>query len=247
MSFSDAAAAADRMSGSGTMRCPDGHTCINDSICVENPIDEGSYYCDCDAAVSANSKYAGLKCEHAATSYCLHPSVSDGRMSESFCTNNGICKQYTSASDGQHYGCDCPVGYAGDYCQFIEGSVPANWPTGTGFTSPYDAPKEKKENGAIAGITIAVLMILGGAALYAYRRKQKHDIAMEITSELGASAAVHSPTTSKSNDLVLDADGGVLTDALVDAGGATGGGAGMSNEDNADDDEENGMEDKEII
>ena len=55
----------------------------------------------------------------------------------------------------------CPVGYAGDYCQFIEGSVPANWPTGGGFTSPYDAPAEKKEDGAVSLHTYTSLVLHG--------------------------------------------------------------------------------------
>ena len=88
-------------------------------------------------------------------------------------------------------------------------------------------------------------MIVGGAALYAYRRKHKHDVAMAITAELGAAVAVHSSTKSTGNDLVLDAEGGVLRDALND-GGVTGG-TGMQNEDNKEEEEENGMEDKEII
>lgn len=48
-------------------------------------------------------------------------------------------------------------------------------------------------------------MIVGGAALYAHRRKHKHDVAMAITAELGAAVAVHSSTKSTGNDLVLDA------------------------------------------
>lgn len=30
----------------GMMRCPDGHSCENHSVCVENEFDEGSYYCE---------------------------------------------------------------------------------------------------------------------------------------------------------------------------------------------------------
>ena len=216
----------------GIMRCPDGHMCDNGSVCVENALDEGQYSCDCDSI--GNEKYAGLRCEHRATSYCLHSP--EGRTSESFCTNNGKCIQLVSRGDDPHYGCECPAGYVGDFCQFIEGSVPKNWPTNSDGSSsyPYTA-QEKNENAAIAGVIIGILAVITVATLYALVRKKTHKTAMEITAELGEDAAVQSPTsasTADGSDLVLEADGAVLQEAVKNAGAENGAGDddGMTNE-----------------
>ena len=222
----------------GIMRCPDGHMCDNGSVCVEDDLrNEGDYYCDCDSI--GNEKYAGLRCEHRATSYCLHSP--EGRVSESFCTNNGKCIQLVSRDNDPHYGCECPAGYTGDYCQFIEGSVPKNWPTNSDGSSSYPyTSQEKNENAAIAGVIIGILAVIAVATLYALLRKKRHDLAMEITAELGENAAVQSPTASTNGgDLVLEADGAVLQEAVKDAA-PTENGAG-------DDDEMTNEEGLEII
>lgn len=216
----------------GIMRCLDGHMCDNGSVCVENALDEGQYSCDCDSI--GNDKYAGLRCEHRATSYCLHSP--EGRISESFCTNNGKCIQLVSRGDDPHYGCECPAGYVGDFCQFIEGSVPKNWPTNSDGSSsyPYTA-QEKNENAAIAGVIIGILAVITVATLYALVRKKTHETAMEITAELGEDAAVQSPTSASAadgSDLVLEADGAVLREAVKNAEAEIGAGDdnGMTNE-----------------
>ena len=218
MTIDDSSRFRRRVSGqfeNGIMRCPDGHMCDNGSACVENEFDEGQYSCDCDFI--GNEKYAGLRCEHRATSYCLHSP--GGRISESFCTNNGKCIQLVSRGDDPHYGCECPEGYAGDFCQFIEGSVPKNWPTNSDGSSSYPyTSQEKNENAAIAGVIIGILAVITVATLYALVRKKTHDTAMEITAELGEDAAVQSPTASANGgDLVLEADGAVLQEAVRDA------------------------------
>jgi len=197
----------------GIMRCLDGHMCENGSVCVENELDEGNYYCDCD--ISSSEKYSGLRCEHRATSYCLQSP--EGRISESFCTNHGKCVQLVGRSNDQHYGCDCPAGYVGDFCQFIEGSVPNNWPTNSDGSSSYPyTSQEKTESAAIAGVIIGILAVITVATLYALVRKKTNDTAREITEELGADAVLQSPTNSSadSGDLVLEADGAVLQEAV---------------------------------
>lgn len=78
-------------------------------------------------------------------------------------------------------------------------------------------------------------MIIGGAALYAVNKKRKHDLAVEITKELGEGAAIQSPTK---NDLELDADGGVLQEAVKESFDVS---DSMYNEDDG------AMEDQEII
>ena len=218
----------------GMMRCPDGHMCENGSVCVENELDEGNYYCDCD--LSINEKYAGLRCEHRATSYCLHSP--EERTSESFCTNHGSCIQLVSHSNDPHYGCECPVGYVGDFCQFIEGSVPNNWPTNSDGSSSYPyTSQEKTENAAIAGVIIGILAVIAAATLFALVRNKTNDTAREITEELGEDAALQSPTNSSANsgDLILEANGAVLQAAVRDEAAAeTGAGDDddMVNEDN---------------
>lgn len=71
-------------------------------------------------------KYAGVYCEHAATSYC-QKGVSTSE--HAFCTNGGECKLMVGRKE-EHAGCKCPMGYEGHYCQFVRGSKPSDW----GFT-----------------------------------------------------------------------------------------------------------------
>lgn len=49
--------------------CDDGTICENRSKCVEHPYKEGKFICDCLSA-SQDIFFAGLYCEHKATDYC---------------------------------------------------------------------------------------------------------------------------------------------------------------------------------
>ena len=96
-----------------TSTCLDEHVCHNGALCVENPHQEGSYFCDCDAT-EGNAAYAGLSCEHEATVYCNE----EGEVSfTSFCTNLGKCNKFVEV-DGPHQGCDCGDKYMGDVSIF---------------------------------------------------------------------------------------------------------------------------------
>jgi len=75
--------------------CDDGHRCENGSVCVENPIDENNFYCDCDEA-TLDAAYGGLFCEHKATVYCT---FSNSLSKRSFCTNGGSCKAIVGKKD----------------------------------------------------------------------------------------------------------------------------------------------------
>jgi len=80
------------------------HHCLNGGLCVDNG-DE--YTCDCrsdDGLVP----HAGEYCQHVATVICK------GAFN-SFCTNNGICKDVIDTED--HPGCVCSDGFAGEYCE----------------------------------------------------------------------------------------------------------------------------------
>jgi hypothetical protein len=90
--------------------CPDGHMCENGSSCVQNPLQEGTYYCDCGTAASGT--YAGLFCEYGAETYCQLPQETSSTW---FCTNGGTCvlaaSSVASSSGGSgQWTCDCPNG-----------------------------------------------------------------------------------------------------------------------------------------
>lgn len=186
------------MSATSSENCPDGHRCENGSMCAEDPNDEGAYYCDCDEG-NLNTAYAGLYCEHEATSYCtFNQEVS----MISFCTNEGTCKVQVSA-ESAHLGCDCPTGYEGDHCQFVEGTKPDNWPTSGQSQS---LPSKGTQSGGISGgvtavIVIVVFAFLGGIGYMIYRKRTR-----------STSVDKHNIPSS---ELSLDADGAVLKDSMA--------------------------------
>ena len=68
------------------------HYCLHSgSTCVK---DNDKYTCNCELALAS---YAGAYCEHIATEFCA-PANKDGEVN-SFCTNNGACKEYLDESD----------------------------------------------------------------------------------------------------------------------------------------------------
>jgi hypothetical protein len=171
-------------------------------MCTEDPTDTGAFYCDCDEG-KIDSAYAGLYCEHEATSYCtFNKEVS----MISFCTNDGTCKVMVSA-DSAHLGCDCPTNYEGEHCQFVAGTKPDNWPTsGAGSQALTNRGKQNAANGGISGgvtavIVIIVFVFLGGIGYMIYRKRT-----------LSASGEKHNIPSS---ELSLDADGAVLKDSMA--------------------------------
>jgi EGF-like domain len=88
--------------------CPDYNKCYHGGRCVESPKDENFYYCDCTTA-KEGTVYAGVSCEHEATSFC-NPTSEVNYVS--FCTNQGKCVE-TGEDQGLHAGCECPTGYSG--------------------------------------------------------------------------------------------------------------------------------------
>ena len=92
--------------------------------------DTSDHYCDCqemnDRTSSTGSKYAGLMCEHEATSLCAVRLVENYAPDGQFCTNHGKCVKLVTGDD-PHPGCVCREGYAGERCELkvdAEGSVP---------------------------------------------------------------------------------------------------------------------------
>lgn len=103
--------------------CLDGHHCENGSSCLEHPLEEGTYYCDC---TTSSGDFAGLFCEYEAETYCQLPQETESTW---FCANDGTCVLATSGGDGRpsQWKCDCPADYEGPV------SCDATY-TGRGFT-----------------------------------------------------------------------------------------------------------------
>mmetsp|Transcript_29163 Transcript_29163/g.61908 ORF Transcript_29163/g.61908 Transcript_29163/m.61908 type:complete len:1302 (+) Transcript_29163:372-4277(+) len=60
--------------------------------------------------------FAGLHCEHPATSICTRVAGANGWPH--FCTNEGVCRGWT---------CECPEGFYGNYCEFEADGIDHEW------------------------------------------------------------------------------------------------------------------------
>mmetsp|Transcript_9372 Transcript_9372/g.21823 ORF Transcript_9372/g.21823 Transcript_9372/m.21823 type:complete len:223 (-) Transcript_9372:390-1058(-) len=163
----------------GNSECDDGTICENNSQCIPHPIKEGKYICDCLAVNNvvkakggsgvAPEQFAGIYCEHRATSYCTNKA--NRASAHAFCTNGGECKLSVGKKE-KHAGCKCPSGYEGEFCQFIEGSVPSDWTLDNymhpAIISAYGnsgGMNMSQTAGIIAGTVtgfVALVMCLGG-------------------------------------------------------------------------------------
>eukprot|EP00542_Grammatophora_oceanica_P014704 CAMPEP_0194027442 /NCGR_PEP_ID=MMETSP0009_2-20130614/1590_1 /TAXON_ID=210454 /ORGANISM="Grammatophora oceanica, Strain CCMP 410" /LENGTH=245 /DNA_ID=CAMNT_0038666505 /DNA_START=148 /DNA_END=885 /DNA_ORIENTATION=+ len=207
--------------------CADGHRCENGAKCTENKFDEGSYYCDCGEIPGSGDSYAGLYCEHRATEYCtLRQEISR----DFFCTNGGTCKATVTNSEA-HLGCDCPTKYEGDHCQFTEGTAPTAWPYNGGKEpDSYGYPGEFGGSGGGGGgmhggiIAVIVLVVVGvvcAAGLFVMRRRQKGGKGIDDAFAPPTSGSFPASSGSLATpDLALDADGGVLVEAIEGANGS---------------------------
>jgi hypothetical protein len=158
-----------------TVFCDDGHRCDNGSKCVEDKQDEGAFYCDCDVAGDDATAFAGLYCEHVATEYC-----SSKHLKASLCTNGGTCNMKVH-KENKHFGCKCPDGYLGDFCQFT-GNVPENWPTLKASALDAQLPSSGVSTGGAWGISIAVIavaFILGFVVFRSYTTRKSSDVPIE--------------------------------------------------------------------
>lgn len=190
---------------SNTQSCPDGHQCENGSLCIESK-QEGRYACDCDESYlsGGGEVFSGLYCSHEATVYCTMEGPS-AISTTSFCTNEGTCRG-SVGKESDHLGCDCPTGYTGRHCQFIEGSEPDGYPF-DGASSPALAFASDSTNGDRGGdgtglgtvglviIILAAVVVMGTAFALFLRRHNQH-------------ATTHVIDTTKSSDGNLaDPDG----------------------------------------
>ena len=120
--------------------------------------------CDCFEAHTENdqAKFAGVYCEHRATSYCQ--SGSD-ISAHAFCTNGGECKRTVGRTE-QHAGCKCPGGYLGDFCQFV-GSKPSAF-TLDSFMHPSLASVYGKNQGSTGTSSLARGILIGGSVAFVF-------------------------------------------------------------------------------
>ena len=100
------------MSSSTFRTCPDGHRCENGSSCAQHPLEEGTYYCDCE---TSPGDFAGLYCEYEAETYCQ---LQQEITSDWFCSNQGTCVLSTTGGGGSggeaaQWTCDCPTDFDG--------------------------------------------------------------------------------------------------------------------------------------
>lgn len=217
--------------------------------------------CDCtqakDAIFGDLLKFAGVYCEHQATSYCQKGS---SHSEHAFCTNGGECKVMVGRRE-EHEGCKCPAGYEGHFCQFVRGSRPTDWAL-TDYMHPalvnaYGGAQTggTNMNGVIIGTVVGVVVLTCIVLLYLacafddlssrLRRNQKEsDTGSQQSSNnngdsgvvLGGRRTSASPRnasfvggksvykkkTSTGHFVTadsLEADGGVLQDALEDHNG----------------------------
>ena len=78
------------------------------------------HYCDCETinalSSSAGEKYAGLMCQHEATSMCAVSLAETYAPNGQFCTNHGKCVKLVTGDD-PHPGCECKEGWHGERCE----------------------------------------------------------------------------------------------------------------------------------
>jgi len=155
--------------------CNDGTICENAAPCMPHPTKEGTFMCDCNLALDGNKnslvKFAGVYCEHQATSYCQ----SGSEYSEhAFCTNGGRCEGMVSMRE-EHAGCKCPTGYEGDFCQFVRGGRPSDWQLSNymhpSLVTVYGSSQDYQPiviMALIIGVLTTFLCICAFAVLYVY-------------------------------------------------------------------------------
>jgi hypothetical protein len=184
--------------------CPDSHHCENGGQCVQNPYDEGSYYCDC-AEYIWDARYEGLYCEHKAEVYCV--ANSKGVSNHAFCTNGGTCKEYISPNEA-HLGCDCKEGFEGSFCQYVTGSRPEGWP----YTPSKDFSAQPSGGtsalGAIIGSLVSIFAVGLVVTAVLYRRY------MHSREEM-VNSGMNKPLDGiTGRDLELQPDGAQLKEAV---------------------------------
>lgn len=103
----------------GDTVCYNGGNCVETRVTVPD-LDGGTttsfeHYCDCTTAFDGEFLYSGKSCEYKSTTLCTLP-ASEGNSLQGllFCTNHGSCRQNVQQ------GCNCPDGFTGFRCEFLD-------------------------------------------------------------------------------------------------------------------------------
>uniref|UniRef100_A0A7S1ZKN3 EGF-like domain-containing protein n=1 Tax=Ditylum brightwellii TaxID=49249 RepID=A0A7S1ZKN3_9STRA len=210
--------------------CPDGHFCLNGSMCVEIDGDEGNYFCDCDIAFDKNgAAHEGLKCQHKATKYCTY----DIAVSKhSFCTNGGDCIAEVSQTEA-HMGCRCGDNYEGEHCQFVTGTRPEGWPYNQAPSQSVGSKSAEGGGGGLGGGGIFGIILLVFSVTFLIAFMVHRTTKKKRESDEGAGLTKGKTKTDHDAALQLEADGGVLKEAIDDM---------KNEEDKVDDDDDEGSE-----
>mmetsp|Transcript_8191 Transcript_8191/g.11252 ORF Transcript_8191/g.11252 Transcript_8191/m.11252 type:complete len:224 (-) Transcript_8191:206-877(-) len=215
--------------GDDITQCPDGHFCLNGSLCQEIEGDEGNYFCDCDVAFDKKGNaFQGLKCQHKATVYCTYD---EAVSKKSFCTNGGTCLAEIASKEA-HVGCRCGDNYEGEHCQFVKGTRPDGWPYNqqSEAGSPSSGGGGGGSNGGVIfGIILAVLVLFAIIVFVALRIVKKKN----ENKALAGSGAV--PELDPDGGKLQEAMGGVTTEEAAQNGDEFG--DTMKNEEEAAEDE----------
>eukprot|EP00548_Thalassiothrix_antarctica_P005021 CAMPEP_0194133642 /NCGR_PEP_ID=MMETSP0152-20130528/3723_1 /TAXON_ID=1049557 /ORGANISM="Thalassiothrix antarctica, Strain L6-D1" /LENGTH=592 /DNA_ID=CAMNT_0038828985 /DNA_START=40 /DNA_END=1818 /DNA_ORIENTATION=- len=165
------------------------HVCLNGSTCKKVEIDgEVNWTCNCDVASTAESRFAGISCQHEASIYCTE----DGKPGEgvdetAFCVNGGLCKGFANGTG--HPGCQCPDIFQGIHCQYPIDKLQAiisNGNTRSGeSTSRFNV---------ILGLSFIPLIALGVYFYVRMTRSDKETDSMESTLKQ-LEKAMDSPTS----------------------------------------------------
>lgn len=147
--------------------------------------------------------------------------------------NNGRCVERRH-KEGVFEACDCgPSGgnYEGPHCEYVRGSTPFGWGTAE-YGRRSSATKSGMTPGATAVVVLAMLAIAAGAGLIVIRKHRNNEEREETNvngeGENGAAASTTTGDDASSSkksystrsiglptDLQLDADGGVLQEAMA--------------------------------
>lgn len=97
-------------------KCPEGFTGLRCEVPVETCDEEGkrlclhgstcvhtgdNYSCDCTTALSEDTRFAGIYCQHKSTSLCtLDGKPGTDKNKDAFCVNSGTCVKLVGPDEG---------------------------------------------------------------------------------------------------------------------------------------------------
>ena len=153
-------------------------SCYHGSTCEKGG--EKGFYCDCKTLNNDSSptamKFAGLMCQHESTGLCAASLVGESAPSQQFCTNHGQCVKMVTAGE-PHPGCVCKEGWMGDHCEIRQ--------------DPFALiqPSTESTNSTAGKVLFSLLIIVMGVVVGAIVILLMKAIKNKQTPEVGASTA----------------------------------------------------------